>query len=48
MRSAWPGSISAQFNPRLDEASTTALLDDLESNGIFKRNGAKIVYSLPD
>lgn len=42
------GSISAQFNPRLDEPSTAALLDELESNGIFTRNGAKIVYSLPD
>ena len=42
------GSISVQFNPRLDEPSTTALLDELESNGIFTRNGAKILYSLPD
>lgn len=42
------GSISALFNPRLDEPATKALIDELEANGIFTLNGAKIVYSLPD
>lgn len=42
------GSISALFNPRLEEGATTALLAELEANNIFTRNGAKIVYNLPD
>lgn len=42
------GSISALFNPKLDEPATKALVDELEANGIFTVNGSKIVYSLPD
>ncbi len=42
------GSISALFNPRLDEPAVKALIDELESNGVFTLNGSKIVYSLPD
>ena len=42
------GSVSALFNPRLDEPATKALLDELESHGVFARDGSKILYSLPD
>jgi PIN domain len=42
------GSISALFNPRLDEASAQRLLDELEKNGIFVRTDNKVIYSLPD
>lgn len=42
------GSISALFNPKLDEPATKALVDELEANGIFTVNGSKIIYSLPD
>lgn len=42
------GSISALFNPRLDEPATKALIDELEANGLFTMDGSKIVYSLPD
>jgi hypothetical protein len=42
------GSSSALFNPRLDEAATKSLLDELERQGLFVRNGNKVTYSLPD
>jgi PIN domain len=42
------GSISALFTPRLDEASTLQLLDELEENGIFARTDNKVIYGLPD
>lgn len=42
------GSISALFTPRLDEASTLRLLDELEHNGIFVRQENKVSYGLPD
>lgn len=42
------GSVSALFDPRLDEASTERLLDELEQNGIFVRTDSKVIYSLPD
>ncbi len=41
------GSASALFQPRLDEAKTQALLDQLESQGLFVRNGSKVIYSFP-
>lgn len=42
------GSISALFNPKLDEPAAKALVDELEANGIFTLNGSKIAYCLPD
>lgn len=41
------GSASALFHPRLEEGATMALLDQLESQGLFVRNGSKVIYSLP-
>jgi hypothetical protein len=42
------GSISALFNPKLDEAAAKDLVTELETHGVFSLRGAKIVYSLPD
>ncbi len=42
------GSSSALFNPRLDEEATKSLLDELERQGLFVRDGNKVTYSLPD
>lgn len=42
------GSVSALFNPRLDDESTKSLLDELESQGVFALTGQKVVYNLPD
>lgn len=42
------GSISALFNPRLDDATTAHLLDELEKNGILVRTDSRVIYGLPD
>lgn len=42
------GSSSALFHPRLNEEATMSLLDELERQGIFVRNGNKVTYSFPD
>ena len=42
------GSVSALFSPRLDEATTKTLVNELEANGILRLNGTRIIYSLPD
>ncbi len=41
-------SISALFQPKLDDAEVQLLLAELQRNGVFVVNGNKIVYSLPD
>lgn len=42
------GSSCALFHPRLDEEATKCLLDELERQGLFVRDGNKVIYSLPD
>jgi hypothetical protein len=42
------GSASALFEPKLDEGATEALLGKLELQGVFARDGSRIVYSLPE
>lgn len=42
------GSISALFTPRLDDANTQRLLDELEKNGVFIVTENKVIYGLPD
>lgn len=41
------GSASALFSPKLTEEATAHLLQQLEQQGIFVREGNKVVYSLP-
>jgi hypothetical protein len=41
------GSVSALFQPKLEEAEVTALLDQLQALGLYTLNGNKVVYSLP-
>ena len=41
------GSASALFEPKLPEDATDALLKKLELQGVFAREGSRIVYSLP-
>ncbi len=42
------GSAAALFQPKLDEAAVTALLDQLKVNGVFELVGSKVRYGLPD
>ena len=41
------GSVSALFQPRLEQAEVSALLHQLEALGLFSLNGTRVVYSLP-
>lgn len=42
------GSISALFQPKLDEQEVVALISVLADHGVLAVNGAKIIYGLPD
>jgi len=42
------GSISAQFQPKLDSDEAKALADTLQAHGIFEVVGSKLRYGLPD
>lgn len=42
------GSISALFQPKLDEAAAKALAEQLRANGVFQADGTKLTYGLPD
>jgi hypothetical protein len=41
------GSVSALFQPKLEEAEVADLLKQLQALGLFTLNGNKVVYSLP-
>lgn len=42
------GSVRSLFQPRLGEDEATALVNELQSNGLFSIAGTKVTYSLPD
>ena len=42
------GSVSALFQPKLEEAEVVALLEQLRSLGLFMLDGNRVVYSLPN
>ena len=41
------GTVSALFQPRLEEAEVATLLNQLQALGIFSFDGNRVVYSLP-
>ena len=42
------GSVSALFQPRLDDAEVAELLKQLQDLGVFSVDGTRVIYSLPD
>lgn len=42
------GSVSALFNPRLSDAETAGLLAELQTQGVFRIDGTKLIYGLAD
>ena len=42
------GTVSALFQPKLEEAEIATLLKQLQDLGVFSVNGTKVIYSLAD